>query len=180
MKLPYHYRLTFKTLLSAAEINAALTRHALTSDGASPNAKDAALRQAAITSGAEYLYRAELSATGFQLFTCYRNSDFDYYRRPLCRAVYYPYGTGCRFELTFKAILFVRIFMFIWGNGALLGFCSIFFGSLSAGKYQDALITPFAFSPFALGFWVFHRVLFENDVTKCLRFLHGIGIIGKR
>ena len=64
-------------------------------------------------------------------------------------------------------------------QGAAFGILAIFFGSLAEGKYQDALITPFAMLPFPFGFWLFHKLLFKNDVDKALRFLRSIGFVHK-
>ncbi|RZK28175.1 MAG: hypothetical protein EOO61_22430 [Hymenobacter sp.] len=181
MKLPYYYKLSIKSLYSADEIRGILTKHTLTDTGISP--KDSALKARAKNwaddSKSRDLYRTTLTATGFELFTVPARWNYESVTTRVCVATFHGYGTGCRLVLTFKMVAFIRIFMYIWGFGVLFGSSSIFFGSLSEGKYRDALITPFAFIPFYLGFWFFHKVGFKDDVDKCLLFLRTIGIATK-
>lgn len=181
MKIPYHYKLSLKSLLSADEIRAVLTRNTLTDTGISP--KDSALRARAKNwaddSKSLDLYRTTLTATGFELFEVPARWNYESVTTRACVATFHHYGTGCRLELTFKMVAFIRIFMYVWGFGVLFGSFSVFFHSLSVGSYRDALITPFAFIPFYLGFWFLHKLGFKNDVDKCLLFLRTIGIEAK-
>jgi len=176
MKLPYYYKLKVRTWLAPAELAALLRQHTLTEQGISE--KDQLLRanaQRQAASGKPLdLFSTTFTATGFTLARAL--PEWDYVPgRPVCVAHWQPEGSGSRVRLSCKAVLFIRIFMFIWGFGAAFGILSIFFGSLAEGKYRDALITPFAMSPFPLAFWLFHKLLFKNDVDKALRFLRSIG-----
>jgi hypothetical protein len=177
MKLPYYYRLTIRTWLSPSELAALLRQHTLTEQGRSEQdqvVRANARRQAASGKPSE-LFSTIFTATGFELSRAVPEWDYQPMSRAVCVARWQPEGSGSRIRLTCKAVIFIRIFMFIWGFGAAFGILSIFFGSLSEGKYRDALITPFAKLPFPLGFWLFHKVLFKNDVDKALRFLRSIG-----
>ena len=176
MKLPYYYRLTIRTWHSPAELAAVLRQHTLTEQGFSE--KDQVLRANARRQAASGqpldLFGTTFTATGFALARALPEWDYTP-GRAVCVARWQPEGSGSRVRLTCKAVLFIRIFMFIWGFGAAFGILSIFVGSLSEGKYRDALITPFATIPFPLGFWLFHKLIFKNDVDKALRFLRSIG-----
>jgi hypothetical protein len=179
MKLPYYYKLTINTWHSPYKLEALLKQHTLTEQGTSQ--KDHLLlaktkRQAAASEPAD-LFSTTFTATGFELFRTVPEWDYQPMSRAVCVARWLPEGNGIR--LTCKAMLFIRIFMFIWGFGAAFGILAIFFGSLSEGKYKDALITPFAMSPFPLVFWLFHKVLFQNDTDKALRFLRSIGFVNE-
>lgn len=177
MKLPYYYKLVYKTVYSAAELRARLVQHTLTDKrvGSKDNILLANARRKAAQGEPAALYGTEFTPEGFVLFQTVPERDFAL-SIDVCTGRFRPYGTGCRVELTCKAPLFIRIFMFIWGFGAAFGILSIFFGSISQGKYQDALITPFATLPFPFGFWLIHKVGFKNDVDKALSFLRSIGI----
>lgn len=181
MKLPYYYKLTLRTWQSPTELAALLRQHTLTGQGTSE--KDQLLRASARRQAANGtpldLFSTTFTATGFALFCTVPEWDYQPMPRAVCVARWEPEGSGGRIWLTCKAVLFIRIFMFIWGSGAAFGILSIFFGSLAEGKYRDALITPFALSPFPLGFWLFHKVLFKNDVDKALRFLRGLGFVNE-
>jgi hypothetical protein len=179
MKLPYYYRLTIRTWLSPGELAALLRQHTLTEQGSSEQdqvLRANARRQAASGMPIE-LFSTTFTATGFELSRAVPEWDYKPMSRAVCVARWQPEGSGSRIRLTCKAVIFIRIFMFIWGFGAAFGILSIFFGSLSEGKYRDALITPFATLPFPLGFWLFHKVIFKNDVDKALRFLRSIGFV---
>ena len=178
MKLPYYYKLTIRTWCSPAELAAVLRQQTLTEQGLSE--KDQVLRANARRRAASgqpiELFSTTFTATGFTLARAL--PEWDYAPgRAVCVVRWQPEGSGSRIRLTCKAVLFIRIFMFIWGFGAAFGILSIFFGSLSEGKYRDALITPFAMSPFSLVFWLFHKVIFKNDVDKALRFLRSLGFV---
>jgi hypothetical protein len=178
MRLPYYFKLSVKSLLSADEIRAILVKNTLTDTGISP--KDSALKARAKNwaddSKSQDLYRTIFTATGFELYPALARWNYESGSVRVGVATFQPYGTGCRLVLTFKMVAFIRYFMYFWGAGVLFGGFSIFFHSLSEGKYRDALITPFAFSPFYLGFWLMHQVGFKSDVDKCLLFLRAIGI----
>jgi hypothetical protein len=178
MKLPYHYKLSVKLLLSADEIRAILSKNTLTDTGISP--KDSALKARAKNwaddSKSQDLYRTIFTATGFELYPVPARWNYESMAVRVCVATFHSYGTGCRLELTFKMVAFIRYFMYFWATGVLYGSFAIFFHSLSEGKYRDALITPFAFIPFYLGFWFMHKIGFKSDVDKCLLFLRTIGI----
>jgi hypothetical protein len=177
MKLPYYYKLAYKTIYSAAELKARLVQHTLTDkrQGSKDNTLLANARRRAAQGEPAALYCTEFTPEGFILSQTVPERDFQL-ANDVCTGRFRPYGTGCRVVLTCKAPLFIRIFMFIWGFGAAFGILSIFFGSISQGKYRDALITPFAMLPFPLGFWLLHKVGFKNDVDKAIRFLRSIGL----
>lgn len=182
MKLPYYYNLAYKTIYSASELKARLVQHTLTDNrqGTKDNVLLANARRAAAHAEPTPLYCTEFTADGFALFPTVPDWDYQPVLRAVCVGRFRPYGTGCRVELTCKAVLFIRIFMGIWGFGAAFGILAIFFSSLSDGNYRDALITPFAMSPFPFGFWLFHKVLFKNDVDKAVLFLRSLGIASSR
>jgi hypothetical protein len=179
MKLPYYYKLTIRTWHSPDELAALLRQHTLTEQGTSE--KDqvvlARARRPAAAKEPGALFSTTFTATGFALFSTVPEWDYKPMGRAVCVARWQPEGSGSRVWLTCKAVLFIRIFMFIWGSGAAFGILAIFFGSLAEGKYQDALITPFAMLPFPFAFWLFHKLLFQNDVDKALRFLRSIGFV---
>jgi hypothetical protein len=175
MKLPYYYKLTIKTWHSPYKLEALLRQYTLTEQGTSQ--KDhlllAKTRSQAAVSQPTDLFSTTFTDTDFELFLAAPEQDYKPIGRAVCVAKWLPEGEGVR--LTCKSVLFIRIFMFIWGFGAAFGILAIFFGSLAEGKYRDALITPFAMLPFPLGFWLFHKVIFKNDVDKALAFLRSIG-----
>ncbi|RYY13807.1 MAG: hypothetical protein EOO36_15245 [Cytophagaceae bacterium] len=182
MKLPYYYKLAFETLYSASELKARLVQHTLTDNrqGSKDNVLLANARRAAAHARPVALYCTEFTADGFALFRTVPDWDYQPVSRAVCVGRVLPCGTGCRVELTCKAVLFIRVFMFIWGFGAAFGILAILFSSLREGKYRDALITPFATSPFPFGFWLFHKVLFKNDVDKAVLFLRSLCIASSR
>ena len=177
MKLPYHYKLTIRTWHSPSELAALLRQHTITEQriGEKDNILLATARRQAATGKPIALFSTTFTATGFELYCTVPEADYQPISRAVCVARWQPEGSGSRIRLVCKAVLFIRIFMFIWGFGAAFGILSIFFGSLSEGKYRDALITPFATSPFPFGFWLFHKLIFKNDVDKALRFLRSLG-----
>jgi hypothetical protein len=179
MKLPYYYKLTIKTWHSPSELAALLKQHTLTEQriGEKDNLLLANARRQAASGKPIALFSTTFTTTGFELYCTVPEADYQPMSRPVCVARWQPEGSGSRIRLTCKAVLFIRIFMFIWGFGAAFGILSIFFGSLSEGKYRDALITPFATSPFPFGFWLFHKLIFKNDVDKALRFLRSLGFV---
>jgi hypothetical protein len=180
MKLPYYYKLTIRAWYSPAELAATLRRQTLTEQGLSEKdqgLRATARRQAAMGQPID-LFSTTFTDTGFTLSRAL--PEWDYAPgRAVCVARWQPEGSGSRIRLTCKAVIFIRIFMFIWGSGAAFGILAIFFGSLSEGKYRDALITPFATLPFPFGFWLFHKLIFKNDVDKALRFLDSIGFVNE-
>jgi len=179
MKLPYYYQLTIRTWHSPDELAALLRQHTITEQrvGEKDNLLLANARRQAAAKEPGNLFSTTFTATGFALFSTVPEWDYKPMSRAVCVAQWQPEGSGSRVRLTCKAVLFIRIFMFIWGFGAAFGIISIFFGSLAEGKYQDALITPFAMLPFPFGFWLFHKLLFKNEVDKALRFLRSIGFV---
>jgi hypothetical protein len=179
MKLPYYYKLTIRTWHSPSELEALLRQHTITEQrmGEKDNILLANARRQAATGKPIDLFSTTFTATGFKLFCTVPDWDYKPMSLAVCVARWQPEGSGSRIWLTCKAVLFIRIFMFIWGSGAAFGILAIFFGSLAEGKYRDALITPFAMSPFPLAFWLFHKVIFKNDVDKALRFLRSLGFV---
>jgi hypothetical protein len=179
MKLPYYYKLTIRTWYSPVELATLLRKHTLTEQGTSEqdHVLLARARHQAAAKEPGDLFSTTFTATGFALFSTVPEWDYQPMSHAVCVARWQPEGSGSRVRLTCKAMLLIRIFMFIWGSGAAFGILAIFFGSLAEAKYQDALITPFAMLPFPLGFWLFHKVLFKNDVDKALRFLRSIGFV---
>jgi hypothetical protein len=175
MKLPYYYKLTVRTWHSPDELAALLRQHTITEQrvGEKDNLLLANARRQAAAKEPGDLFSTTFTATGFALFSTVPEWDYKPMGRAVCVAHWQPEGV----RLTCKAMLFIRIFMFIWGSGAAFGILAIFFGSLAEGKYRDALITPFATLPFPLGFWLFHKVIFKNDVDKALAFLRSLGFV---
>jgi len=179
MKLPYYYKLTIRAWYSPDELAALLRQHTVTDQriGEKDNALLAHARRQAVAGQPIDLFSTTFTTTGFALYCTVPEWDYQPMNRAVCVAHWQPEGSGSRIRLTCKAVLFIRIFMFIWGFGAAFGILAIFFGSLAEGKYRDALITPFATSPFPLAFWLFHKLIFKNDVDKALRFLRSIGFV---
>ena len=178
MKIPYYYKLSLKMRHSADEVRAILIKNTLTDTGVSP--KDSALKARAKSwaddSKSRDLYRTVMTPRGFEVFLAPAQWNYQSAAHQIVVATFQPYGTGCRIQLMFRMVAFIRIFMYFWGTGVLFGSFAIFFHSLDEGKYQDALITPFMFSPFYLGFWLIHYLSFGSDVDKLLLFLRSIGI----
>lgn len=179
MKLFYYYKLTIRVWHSPSELAALLRQHTITAQR--PGEKNrmplANARRRAAAGEPIALFSTTFTATGFELYCTVPEANYQPMSRAVCVARWQPEGSGSRIRLTCKAVLFIRVFMFTWDFGAAFGILSIFFGSLSEGKYRDALITPFALSPFPLAFWLFHKVIFKNDVDKALYFLRSLGFV---
>ncbi|HEX3167236.1 MAG TPA: hypothetical protein VHQ93_13300 [Chitinophagaceae bacterium] len=181
MLLPFYYTTSIKTNLSEQQVKDILYNNTVTDNGKTFKDKRAMVlnRQQFKNTETNYLYKAKIHGKTFRLYRILegpvggkpRNSF-----NPLCFGKLYHVDNECIIELTFRSVMFVLLFMFIWTSAAVFGILAIFISSLSEGKYQDALFALVLAIPFYLGFWFFNKFGFKKEVDKTLYFFNNIGL----